>query len=179
MRVLLSIAILAACPLGALAQTAVVAAPEEVAIEGVGLSQDVPCEGRAVGIYGADNRITLTGSCGRVVVHGDGHNVTIENAAALAVSGIGHTVLAEKLGALAIETTDNTVTATMASTDGSADITVSGADQVANLTLESAAKIAVSGTQQTVNWSIVAGTPEPTVDIDGIDNAVNRIDGLD
>ena len=177
MRVLLSAALLAAAYTGAYAQSSEPAKVEETVIEGVGLSDTIPCEGRDIGVYGADNKINLTGACGNVVVHGDGHTVSVDQAKQLSISGAGHTVTATSVATLIIETTENTVTATVDGEPGS--VTISGADQVANLTLESAAKIAVSGTQQTVNWSLAADAPEPTVDIDGIDNAVNRVDGLD
>jgi hypothetical protein len=176
MRILMSIALLAAVSASAHAQTTEATAPEEVVIEGVGLSRNVPCDGLDIGIYGADNTIELTGECGAVVVHGDGHTVTIDKAAALTVSGIGHTVNASSLAALAIETTENVVTATIASDSAPAQVSVNGADQTANLTLASQATIVVGGTGQTVNWELAEGAPEPRIDMGGIDNAVNRIE---
>ena len=175
MRALISIAFLAAASASAYAQSSEATAPEEVVIEGVGLSRNVPCEGLDIGIYGAGNTIELTGDCGTVVVHGDGHTVSIEKAAAVTVSGIGHTVNADSLAALAIETTENVVTATMVSDAALAKVSVYGADQVANLTLASETAIDVGGTGQTINWELAEGAPEPRIDMGGIDNAVNRI----
>lgn len=170
MRILLSVCLLAAASSAALAQS------DEVTVEGIGLSRSVPCDGRDVGIYGANNKIDLTGACGKVIVHGSSHVVTIESASALTVSGAEHTVTAAALGALSIQTTENTVNATMVSDGTPAIVEVNGADQVANLTLASATDISVGGTGQAINWSLADGAPEPKIDMGGIDNAVNRID---
>ena len=173
MRVLLSAALLAAASTGAYAQTSEPAKVEETVIEGVGLSDTIPCEGRDIGVYGADNKINLTGTCGNVVVHGDGHTVSVDQAKQLSISGAGHTVTATSVATLIIETTENTVTATVDGAPGS--VTISGADQVVNLTLASETAIDVSGTLNTVNWDLAEGAPEPQVGLGGIDNAVNRI----
>jgi len=175
MRILTSIAVLAAISTGAHAQ-AEAPPSEETVIEGVGLSRAIPCNGLDIGIYGAGNNIDLTGDCGAVVVHGDGHTVSVEKAATLTVSGIGHTVNAASVANLAIETTDNVVNATIASASTPATVTVDGADQTANLILASQTTIAVGGTGQTINWELAGDAPEPQVELGGIDNAVNRIE---
>lgn len=176
MRLILSIALLAAAPVGVLAQSSEATAPEEVVIEGIGLSRTVPCNGLDVGVYGADNQIDLTGTCGKVVVHGASHTVHVENAAAIAISGTDHTVNAEKVATLSIGTAGNTVNATIASDATPATIAINGAEQTANLTLASQATIDIQGTGQVVNWSLSDGAPEPRIDIGGIDNTANRLD---
>ncbi|KQT46044.1 hypothetical protein ASG47_13995 [Devosia sp. Leaf420] len=176
MRLILSITLLAALPVAAFAQVSDTAKPEEVVIEGVGLTRTVPCDGLDVGIYGADNQIDLTGTCGQVVVHGDGHTVHVEDAATIAISGIGHTVNADKVSTLSIDTTENTVNATMDAADDAAKVSINGAEQTANLTLKSKTTIDVQGTEQVVNWDLGEGAPEPRIDIGGIDNAVNRME---
>ncbi len=176
MRLILSIALLAALPASAFAQVSDTAKPEEVVIEGVGLTRTVPCDGLDVGVYGANNQIDLTGTCGQVVVHGDGHTVHVEDANTIAISGIGHTVNADKVATLSVDTTENTVNATIESADDQATVSINGAEQTANLTLKSKATIDVQGTEQVVNWELAEGAPEPRIDIGGIDNAVNRLD---
>jgi hypothetical protein len=173
MRSILSLAILLALPLAAHAQTAEAQQDDEVVIEGIGLSQTIPCEGRNIGIYGSGNKIGLTGDCGDVLVHGSTHEVSIETAKAVTISGADHTVFANTIAALSVETTGHVVTATLSGDP--AEVAVNGADQTLNLTLASATDISVGGTEQVVNWSLADGTPEPRIEIGGIDNAVNRI----
>ncbi|SMQ71185.1 Protein of unknown function [Devosia lucknowensis] len=176
MRFALPLALLLAMPVAAHAQTAETQDADEVVIEGVSLSRDIPCEGQNIGIYGADNRIHLTGNCGKVIVHGDGHEVSIEKAVELAVSGAGHVVNAGHLAKLVVDTAGNTVNATMASDGADAQVEIAGAEQVLNLDLASATDISINGTEQVLNWSLADGAPEPRIDMGGIDNAANRID---
>lgn len=173
MRSILSLAILLALPLAAHAQTADAPEDEEVVIEGIGLSQTIPCEGRNIGIYGSGNKIGLTGDCGNVLVHGSTHEVSIETARAVTVSGADHTVLADTIAALSVETTGHVVTASLSGDP--AEVAVNGADQTLNLTLASPATIDIGGTEQVVNWSLAGDAPEPRIQIGGIDNAVNRV----
>ena len=177
MRLLLTAALFLAPALAAQAQTETPAAKDKVVIEGVGLSREIPCDGQSIGIYGADNTIHLTGICANVVVHGDGHTVTVQQAQSLAVSGAEHVVTADSLEALSVDTTENTVTATIKSDTASATVLLNGADQTLNLTIASETTIDVAGTGQVVNWSVAPGIAEPRINISGIDNAVNRVDG--
>lgn len=175
MRYALPLAILLALPVAAQAQAPAVPAEDETVIEGIGLSQTIPCEGRNIGIYGSGNKIELTGACGNVLVHGSGHEVGIEQANALTVSGADNTVLAGTIAALSVDTTGHVVTATLSAYEALAQVLVNGADQTLNLTLASQADIDIGGTEQVVNWSLADGAPEPRIEIGGIDNAVNRI----
>ncbi len=175
MRYALPLAILLCLPMGANAQTPDAPNAEEIVIEGVGLSQVVPCEGRDVGVYGADNKIDLTGECGSVVVHGDGHEVSLDKALSLALSGADHTVTAKAVTDLSVETTGHVVNATMTNDTGPARVAVSGSDQTLNLDLTGATELSVGGTNQVVNWALADGAPDPRIDITGIDNAVNRV----
>lgn len=175
MRSVLALAVILALPHAAFAESAETPEQDEVVIEGVGLSRDIPCNGENIGIYGAQNHIELTGKCGRVIIHGDSHEVTLEQAGELALSGIGHTVFAESTGGLVVETTDHVVTATIASDASPASVIVNGADQTLNLTLASEAQIEIGGFNQVVNWSLAEGAPEPRINASGIGHSVNRV----
>ncbi len=175
MRYLLPLAVLLALPMAAHAQTADAPAEDEVVIEGIGLAQNIPCEGRDIGIYGSGNKIDLTGTCGNVVVHGDSHQVSIEKAKALTLSGADHTVSAASIADLSVQTTGHVVTATLDGNGAPAKVQVNGAEQTLNLTLASETSIDIAGTDQVVNWSLADGVAEPKIEIGGIDNAVNRI----
>lgn len=177
MRFFVPLAALLALTGAAYAQTSEAPQRAEITIEGVGLTQSVACDGQDVGIYGSGNKVTLTDHCGMVTVHGDGHQVTLQNAFSLVVSGADHTVTADQLTDLSVETSGHVVTATMVpATAPAATVQVDGADQTLNLTLAGRTAIAVNGTQQTVNWSLAADAPEPQITTGGIDNAVNRVD---
>lgn len=173
---MLSAAFLLALPLAAHAQSGDVVEKDEVVIEGIGLSRDVPCDGQSIGIYGADNSIHLTGDCADVVVHGDSHQVTIDQAKTLSITGADHTVNAESLAALSVDTSQSTVNATMNGHDSAAQVAVGGAEHTLNLTLASQTNIAVNGTEQVINWTLAENAPEPRIDVGGIDNAVNRVE---
>lgn len=177
MRLSLPLAALLALTGAAYAQTTATPDKAEITIEGIGLTQELACDGQDVGIYGAGNHITLTDTCGMVTVHGDSHQVTLHNAFSLVVSGADHTVTADQLTDLSVQTSGHVVTATMVpATAPAATVQVNGADQTLNLTLAGRAVIAVDGTDQTVNWSLADGAPEPQITTGGIDNAVNRVD---
>lgn len=175
MRPILPLALLLALPLAAQAQSPQSPLEDEVVIEGIGVSQNIPCEGRDIGIYGSGNRIELSGVCGAIIVHGSDHEVRLGQATALTLSGANHTVFADAVAALTVETTGHTVTATMKGEGAPAMVHVNGADQTLNLTLAGQTEIDVGGTEQVVNWELVDGAPEPRIDVGGIDNAINRI----
>lgn len=175
MRPVLALAALLAFPLAAQAQSTEAPEKDELVIEGVGLSRDIPCEGQNIGIYGAENEIGLTGDCGTVIVHGSGHQVTLDQARELVVSGAGHVVSAGSVAALSVETAGHIINATLAANPGPAQVRVDGADHTLNLTLATEADIAVNGTKQVLNWSLAAGAPEPHIVAGGIDNAINRV----
>ncbi len=177
MRFALVLAAVLALPVLAHAQPTEAPEKDELVIEGIGLSRDIPCEGQNIGIYGADNDITLTGDCGSVIVHGSGHEVSLEEARELVVSGADHTVFAQSVTTLSVDTTGHTITATMAAGAPAtpAQVRVNGADQTLNLTLAAETHIAVEGTEQVINWSLAEGAPEPRIEAGGIDNAINRV----
>lgn len=181
MRLVLPLALVLALPIAAHAQTSEIEPTEthdtdEVIIEGVGLSRDIPCEGENIGVYGVGNQIHLTGACGKVIVHGDGHAVSVEKAIEILVSGADHTVNADWVSKLGVETAGHTVNATLSTDSASAQVHVDGAEQTLNLFLTSATDIDIEGTEQVVNWSLAGDAPEPHIDMSGIDNAANRID---
>lgn len=177
MRSLFALVAILALPVSAQAQPTEVPEKDELVIEGIGLSRDIPCEGQNIGIYGAENEITLTGDCGTVIVHGSSHEVTLDQARELVVSGADHTIFADAVATLSVDTTGHVITAAMAAGAPAtpAQVRVNGAEQTLNLTLTAETHIAVEGTDQVINWSLAEGAPEPRVEIGGIDNAVNRV----
>lgn len=180
MRALLPLALLLALPVAAHAQAsstdpAAAEKKDEIVIEGVGLSRDVSCDGKNIGIYGAENKINLTGDCGKVIVHGASHTVSVESARELVVSGSELTINADHVAKLTVDTANNTVNATVKSDADPSAVLATGAQQTLNLTLASATTIDIEGASIVVNWTAKDGAPDPTVNIGGINNAVNKV----
>lgn len=175
MRSILVLTALLALPMVAHAESPEAPEEDELVIEGISLSRDIPCDGQNVGIYGAGNKINLTGDCGTVIVHGSTHEVRVEQAKEIMISGADHTVFADTTSSLLVETTGHVVTANMATDAGSAQVSVNGAEQTLNLSLSSETDISIEGTEQVVNYELTEGAPEPKINVGGIDNTVNRI----
>lgn len=175
MRSILVLTALLALPMVAHAESPEVPEQDELVIEGISLSRDIPCDGRNVGIYGASNKINLTGDCATVLVHGSTHEVRVEQAKEIIISGADHTVFANATSSLLLETTGHVVTANMIANPAPAQVRVNGAEQTLNLTLSSETEIAIEGTEQVVNYELADSAPEPRINIGGIDNTVNRI----
>ena len=181
MRLVLPLALAMVLPIAAHAQAGDVEPvdthdTDEVIIDGAGLSRDIPCEGQNIGIYGAGNRVHLTGACGKIFVHGDSHVVIVDKAMAIDVSGADHVVDAGAVSKLGVDTAGHTINATLVSDSASAQVAVNGAEQTLNLVLASPTAIEINGTEQIVNWSLASDAPEPRIDMSGVDNAVNRVD---
>lgn len=147
---------------------------EPLKIEGVGISRDIDCDGEDVGVYGAENRIALTGNCGRVVVHGADHEVTFERARDLLVSGSKLKVRGGEAASLSVEIDQNEVEATMKPAEGASEVRISGADQKVTLTLAGPVTLGVHGADNEVVWSLAAGAPKPRISSSGAANAVKQ-----
>ncbi|MFC3691634.1 DUF3060 domain-containing protein [Chenggangzhangella methanolivorans] len=161
-----SLALALAIPASALA--------EPLKIEGVGISREVPCGGEDVGIYGAENKIELTGACGKVIVYGSAHEVTFEAAKEMLVSGVGHKVRGGETGALGVDVTQNEVAATIKPTEGSARVEIAGAQQKVTLILAGASTLQVNGADNAVEWKTADGAPKPKISSMGAANTVKQ-----
>lgn len=149
-------------------------AAEPLKIEGVGISREVACDGEDVGVYGAENKIELTGACGRVVVHGADHEVTLEKAKELAVSGSKNRVRGGETGGLKVDVDQNEVEATVRSAGGPAEIAVYGAQQKVRLTLAGASTLNVQGADNAVEWAVADGAPKPKISAGGAANTIRQ-----
>ena len=149
-------------------------AAESLKIEGVGISREVPCDGEDVEIYGAENRIELTGTCGKVIVYGSGHEVTFATAREMLVSGVGHKVRGGRTGALGVDITQNEVEATIKPKDGPARVEVAGAQQTLKLILAGASTLQVNGADNAVEWKTADGAPKPKISSMGAANSVKQ-----
>ncbi|WP_019906215.1 DUF3060 domain-containing protein [Methylobacterium sp. 77] len=147
---------------------------EELLVEGVGLSRDVDCGGRDVGVYGAENAIALTGDCKQIVVHGSTHTVSFEKATALAISGANHKVTGGTVQQLTVAVSGNTVTATMGGVGVPGKLEMTGAGNRADLILAGPAAFSVSGADHVVEWSRKDGVPNPEVNAMGVKNTIRR-----
>lgn len=147
---------------------------DELLIEGVGLSRDVDCSGRDVGVYGAENTIVLTGDCKRIVVHGSAHTVSFHKTTALALSGADHKVTGGAVQQLTVSVSGNTVTATMGGLGMPGQLEVTGAGNRADLILAGPATFDVSGADHVVEWSRKDGVPNPEVNARGVKNTLRR-----
>ena len=148
------------------------ASAEELTIEGVGISRDVPCDGSDVGVYGASNEIHLTGTCGNIIVHGHAHKVTFETGKALAVSGMEHKVSGGEVGTLSVDTSDNEVKATIRAAEGEAAVEVAGANNRLTLEFAGASVIGVNGVENTVDYALAGGAPKPKISSTGTGHAI-------
>lgn len=108
----------------ALSTLALMAAPQPVGpvetdaaaigISGVGHTQTLPCNGRAVSIVGTEHNVTLTGVCKSLEVTGVDNTVTaaIVPGGVLTVTGTGHKVTWRSTGEVrrSVSGVDNQVT---------------------------------------------------------------------
>jgi hypothetical protein len=147
---------------------------DALTIEGVGIGRDVECEGKDVGIYGAQNEIALTGRCGVITVHGSGHKVSFEEGAGLAVSGIDNKVTGGRARDVAVGVTRNVVVATLVGGDVPGTLDASGADNTISLVLAGPTRIHVAGANNKVEWARGEGAPSPEVTASGAQNSIKR-----
>lgn len=61
-------------------------------VAGIGRSETIDCADRPASISGVENKVVLTGHCGRVDVSGVNNSVTIDSADAIDVSGMSNQV---------------------------------------------------------------------------------------
>ncbi len=139
----------------------------QIVIEGHGNSRDVPCAGSSVGIYGAENTITLTGACGDVVIHGKGHEVRFEKAGDLAITGAEHKVTGGVATGLSIAGARNHVETTVRPIEGQTTVEVRGVEHSVKLTLGAHVGVDVSGVKNDVSWKMEPGVPDVPFDIGG------------
>lgn len=147
---------------------------DELKIEGVGISRDIPCNGQDVGVYGAANKITLTGQCNKIVVHGSNHKVSLERGTDLSVSGADNAVTGGTVSNLNVEVAKNTVAVTIQPTAGKGMVDVSGAEQKLSLVLAGASELKVNGADQKVEWSLAGGAPDPSISSSGVNNSIQK-----
>ncbi|MDH7795309.1 MULTISPECIES: DUF3060 domain-containing protein [unclassified Beijerinckia] len=155
-----------------------VAFADELKIEGVGINRDIPCNGQDIGVYGAKNKITLTGQCNKIVVHGSNHKVSLERGTDLSVSGADNAVTGGTVSSLNVEVAKNTVAVTIQPIDGKNNVKslvdVSGAEQKLNLVLAGASELKVDGADQKVEWSLAGGAPDPSISSSGVNNSIQK-----
>jgi len=141
-----------------------------IELDGIGLSQEVPCGGKDVNITGSENRIRLTGSCGAVVVYGTDHVVTLATASSLEVSGIQHNVVADSVERLTVDTNKNRVRTAVAGHGRPATVEVLGAEHELDLRFEGPVTVALDGIDSRLQWS----GDEPSLSSSGSGNEVEQ-----
>lgn len=149
-------------------------AAEELTIEGIKINRDIPCNGQDVGIYGAENKITLTGNCGKITVHGSNHKVSLQRGTDLSVSGVDNAVTGGTVATLEVQTAKNTVSVTVEPTQGKGNVNVSGVEQQLSLVLAGATELIVAGADQKVMWSLASGAPDPSISSSGVNNSIQK-----
>lgn len=147
---------------------------DEITVEGVQMSRDFACDGQDVVIAGQGNTVELTGRCGDIKVIGADHKVRFDEAKSLAVSGMSIKATGGETGALLVELHKNTVQAKLKSDTAPAEASVSGADQTVSLTVGSAAKIEVQGSQNELSWTAENGVKAPAISTSGIGNKISK-----
>lgn len=152
----------------------VMAFAEEITVEGVQMSRDFSCDGQDVVIAGQGNTVELTGRCGDIRVIGADHVVRFDEAKSLVVSGMSNKATGGDTGALVVETHKNKVQAKLKSEGTPAEASVSGADQEVSLTVGSAAKINVQGSNNELNWTAENGVKAPAISTSGIGNKISK-----
>ena len=150
------------------------AVAEALTIEGVGISRDLDCGGKDVGIYGAENAIALTGRCGLITVHGSKHRVSFEEGAALAVTGADNRVTGGGAQDVSVGTTQNTVTATLGGVNAPGTLEVSGAQNRVTLVLAGPTRFAVRGLEHAVEWKRAEAALNPEVTASGFQHVIRK-----
>ncbi|QUS38367.1 DUF3060 domain-containing protein [Tardiphaga alba] len=158
----------------AVSVTPVTAFADDITVEGTQMSRDFACDGQNVIIAGQGNTVELTGNCGDVKVMGADHKVRFDQAKTLAVSGMSIKATGGETGALLVELHKNTVQAKLKSESAPAEASVSGVDQNVSLTVGSAAKIDVQGTQNALSWTAENGVKAPAISTSGIGNKISK-----
>lgn len=151
-----------------------IAQADELTIQGVGISRDVDCEGKDVGVYGAENEIALTGKCGLITVHGSNHKVSFEEGTGLAVSGMDNKVKGGRAQDVTVSVTQNTVTATLGGGSTPGKLSTSGASNRVSLVLAGPTRLDVTGADHVVEWTRSEGAPNPDVTASGAKNVIKR-----
>ncbi|MFC0240298.1 DUF3060 domain-containing protein [Rhodopseudomonas telluris] len=146
----------------------------ELKIQGVGISRDIDCQGKDVGVYGAENEIALTGACGTITVHGSKHKVSFEQGQKLSVSGSDNVVSGGRARDVVVSVAKNTVSTTLEAGDGPGQLKATGANNRISLVLAGPAQLNVGGVEQSVEWSKADGAPNPEVNSSGALNSIKR-----
>lgn len=147
---------------------------DELTIQGIGISRDVDCQGKNVGVYGAENEIALTGQCGTITVHGSKHKVSFEQGQTLSVSGSDNVVDGGRAKNVAVSVAKNTVTTTLEAGEEPGKLEATGANNRITLVLAGPARLDVGGVEQIVEWSTADGAPNPEVRSSGALNSIKR-----
>ncbi|KQQ20134.1 hypothetical protein ASF53_23705 [Methylobacterium sp. Leaf123] len=151
-----------------------IAQADELTIQGIGISRDIDCHGKDVGVYGAENEIALTGQCGLITVHGSKHKVSFEEGRALLVSGMDNTVKGGKAQDVTVSVAQNVVTATLGGGSAPGRLDMSGANNRVSLILAGPTRLAVNGVDHLVEWTRSEGAPNPEVTASGAKNVIKR-----
>ncbi|MCP9627814.1 DUF3060 domain-containing protein [Rhodopseudomonas palustris] len=147
---------------------------DQLKIQGVGISRDIDCQGKDVGIYGAENEIELTGRCGSITVHGSKHKVSFEQGQKLSVSGSDNVVNGGRTKDLVVSVAKNIVSTTLEAGDEPGQLKATGANNRISLVLVGPSRLDVGGVEQSVEWSKADGAPNPEVRSSGALNSIKR-----
>ena len=147
---------------------------DELTIQGIGISRDVDCQGKNVGVYGAENEIALTGQCGTITVHGSKHKVSFEQGQTLSVSGSDNVVDGGRAKNVVVSVAKNTVTTTLEAGEEPGKLEATGANNRITLVLAGPSRLDVGGVEQIVEWSTADGAPNPEVRSSGALNSIKR-----
>ncbi len=145
-------------------------AQEAMELGGIGVSRDVPCQGRDVIITGNANEFRLEGGCGQVEVQGSQHVLRLDSASSLEVSGADNRVDAERIGGLAVDGSGHRISAEVRGAGQPAAVTLHGAENILQLDLEGPASIEVNGIGQQLAWK----GDEPEIATSGTDHRIER-----
>ncbi|MBB3808333.1 DUF3060 domain-containing protein [Pseudochelatococcus contaminans] len=157
-----------------LASTSALAA-RELVVRGDNLTQTVRCDGHDVDIFGAGNRVSITGECRSIDVKGNRHTVTFEDVDDLDIEGAESTVRGGEANSVDIEGRRNKVEVAIDGEDESGELDISGSENHARITVLSSIEIDVEGDSNRVEWSAATGVPEPVVSTEGRNNQVTRV----
>ena len=130
----------------------VVAAPEDLVIQGVDVERTITCDDREVTILGTSHDLTLRGNCEKVTILGTGHVIHVERLGTAWLAGVDNRLEWER--ALRGERPDITVTGR-----GNRAVQTEGAAGSVRLSGEGGAGITVDGRTGTVRLGTGSGAP--------------------
>ena len=146
-----------------------------IAVQGRGQQREFRCDGQDVTLSGEGHGVTLSGSCGVVLVEGFGHVVTLADAARLEVTGAQSSVTASGgISAIAIFGRRHQVVAAIPVATRPAAIEMHGEGSVLRVTLNGPARVELDGAGNRIFWTKAEGVPDPVGNVSGDDNRLER-----